>query len=256
MNPEKSKMEKGNLVKAFHSQFDQEIPPILQRTTCGIASLYTALSYLGRDLPSYPEFLKKYVEHGSYNIPVHTVNLPIGRGQVKVPIAYAKPGASLAEENTEVSNALSPFSNLPLNAPIERSFDPNQEPKRSFTIANGFDHRGIDSFLKEELGIDDISVEIRESDKLPDVLPENSVILASVIQSKLGYPARLTTFRSSIATHVVQIVQIGELNNSKVALFSDPAFLNTHDGLQVREVESFESSLAGKYTILTDSSQD
>lgn len=28
MNPEKSKMEKGNLVKAFHSQFDQEIPPI------------------------------------------------------------------------------------------------------------------------------------------------------------------------------------------------------------------------------------
>ncbi len=254
MNPEKPKMEKGNLMKSFHSQFDQEIPPILQRTTCGIASLYTALTYLGRDLPPYSEFLKKYVEHGSYNIPVHTVSLPIGRDQVKVPIAYVRPDASLAEENTEVSKALAPFSNLPLNTPIERSFDPTKEPKRSFTIANGFDHRGIDSFLKEELGIDDISVEIRESDELPDYLPENSVILASVVQSKLGYPARLTTFKSSIATHVVPIVQIGELNNSRVALFSDPAFLNTHDGLQVRELESLESSMAGKYTILTDSS--
>lgn len=254
MNPEKAKMEKGNLVKAFHSQFDQEVPPILQRTTCGIASLYIALSYLGRDLPSYPEFLKKYIEHGSYNIPVHTVNLPIGKGQVKVPIAYVSPDASPIEENAEVSKALAPFSNLPLTIPIERAFDPNKEPKRAFTIANGFDHRGVDSFLKEELGIGDITVEIRESDELPDSLPENSVILASVVQSKLGYPARLTTFKSSIATHVVPIVEIGDLNSSKVVLFSDPAFLNTHDGLQVRDMSSFESSMAGKYTILTDSS--
>ncbi len=254
MEKETSKMEKGDLVKSFHSQFDQEIPPILQRTTCGLASLYTALSYLGRELPPYPEFVKMYIEHGSYNIPVHTTKMPIAKTTVNVPVAYTDPNASLAEEYAEISKALSPFSNLSLNSPIERSFDPTKEPKRAFTIANGFDHRGIDSFLKEDLNINDISVEIRETNELPDSLPGNSVILASVVQSKLGYPARLTTFKSSIATHVIPIVQIGELNNSRVALFSDPAFLNTQDGLQVREVETLESSMAGKYTMLTDSS--
>jgi hypothetical protein len=58
MEKEALKMEKGNLVKSFRSQFDQEIPPILQRTTCGLASLYTALSYFGKELPPVSSICK------------------------------------------------------------------------------------------------------------------------------------------------------------------------------------------------------
>ncbi|MBU1120023.1 hypothetical protein KKA50_02420, partial [Patescibacteria group bacterium] len=71
-------------------------------------------------------------------------------------------------------------------------------------------------------------------------------------QDKLGYPARLTTFRSSIATHVIPIVGIGELNGSTAVLFEDSAFLDVQDGIQVRTLESMNAALAGKYTIITE----
>ncbi len=253
MDKEKTTVEKNDLLNTFHSQFDSNVPPLIQRTSCGIASLYMGLKYFGKEVGDYPNFLRKFIEHGSFNIPVYSMNMKIGGIETKVPISYFGNNTT-NDEQEHLNKVLAPFSNLKLENRITREINPNANPRRAFTIEHGFDHRGIDSFIREGLNIDDMDVTLIEGNQLPDNLSENSILLASVMQNKLGYPARLTTFKSAIATHVIPIVGIGTLNETNVALYADSAFLTPQDGLQVRTLDTLNDAFAGKYTIITEMS--
>ncbi|MBU1120017.1 hypothetical protein KKA50_02390, partial [Patescibacteria group bacterium] len=134
-------MEKRDILKSFQTQFDPTIPPILQRTSCGIASLYMGLSYLGKEVGKYPTFLQRYIHHGSYNVPTYSMSMNIAGIDTKVPISYFGNGAQ-TNEQAHINSVLAPFENLNMKNPITREVNEGVNPKRAFTIEHGFDHRG------------------------------------------------------------------------------------------------------------------
>lgn len=221
---------------AFQTQFSPDLPIILQRTTCGIASLYGGLKYLGYDLKPYPSFVAEYISSGTFDVPTHYLQGQIGKQWIDIPVDYypeEKPG------DLEKTNRLVDSLGNNTTQTIKREFNHDHEKQMAFTIAKGFDHRGVNPFL-QKISLP-LEAELVENSNLPDSLEPESFILASVRHNDLGYPASAKIPTEHISTHIVTILQIGRIGNTDVVLFMDPAFIDPGDSIQIRSLEMMRS---------------
>lgn len=236
-----------NPTETFQTQFDPRLPTMLKRTTCGIASLYSGLKYLGHEVGEFPDFAMKYINSNKFNVPTYTANLTHDQKDFKVPILYNP--QDTPETLDLASNIATKFNNGGITK-IERTHTPDEEMNLAFTISNGFDHRGVNPFLKQ-LNLP-LSAKLVETNELPQSLTEqdNSVILASVEHKYLGYPAHAQIPTEHITTHIITIYNISKIGNTTVATFSDPAFLDPRDAIQVRSVDFLKNCLI-KSTVIS-----
>lgn len=245
LNFEKEKTIMRNPSEAHQTQFDKNLPTILKRTSCGIASFYSGLKYLGYNNGSFPKFLTKYISTNRFNVPTYYTTSNIEGDTLKIPIIYTP--QEQKGDNNRVANLVSSLSNGE-NMKIEKLNNPNNQFNPAFTIAHGFDHRGIQPFLQTS-GLS-IKSELEENNNLPDSLEKDSVILASVRANKLGYPLYAKLLTEHISTHIITIYDIVEIGDTKAVLFSDPAFLNGQEGLQIRDLDTMKSCTE-KFSLLS-----
>jgi len=228
------------------TQFDKELPVMLQRTSCGIASLYTGLRYMGYRLPDYSIFARDYVSSARYSVPTYFARTQVRGTPLDIPIDYYP--SETTNDLDKANKIASSLGNGDIFHIWKKEGDSSIQPQMALSLSRGFDHRGVNPFL-HQLGLP-LKAEIIESSKLPDYLDPKSFILASIRQNELGYPISAKLPTQHISTHIVPILQIGEIGTTKLALFADPVFINPEDALQVRSVQSIEACME-KYTIIT-----
>lgn len=233
----------------FQTQFSEELPIELQRTACGIASLYAGLKVLGLDDPGFGSFVADYVDQTSFNVPYVTTESTIQGRNVTIPVNYFPAGITEEGLNnaSEVIVGLNGGKKTVTQNPGEEQFIPG------FTYALGFDHRGIKPFIdRHEL---DLDAELIETDDLQKIFEKvktgETIALLSVDHNKLGYPVADQIPRQSISTHVILIYGVEMVGETLVAQFLDPAYLTAHDGNQVRSLESLRGAYAGKGTVIS-----
>lgn len=232
--------------QSHQTQYVKELPIFLRRTSCGIASLYTALKYLGYENGEFVDFLVKYISFGKYNVPTYYTNTKVNGYTLNVPITYLpQEGEGDYGKYKQLFNSLDNTKLVELN----REYNPNNPFIPTYTAIHGFDHRGINPFLKDNNIL--LKAELFETNDLPDSLGNNSAILASVDMSQLGYPLYAKLPTEHISTHVITIFRIEKLGDTNVALFSDPAFLNsTEGGVQVRSLDTIRDCTS-HFTIIS-----
>lgn len=243
------KLEKGetmkNPIEAYQTQYDKRLPQILRRTSCGIASMYSALNYLNQDLGSFPQFANDYVSLNSLNIPTYKAKMNMDGKDISIPLAY-----KTTENNVDDNYARNLVTSLSNGEPLymEKEDNPNNEIIQTFSVDKGFDHRGIQPFLdKNNIPL---KAELTMDSNIPSHLEKGSVILASVDMKDFGYPLSAQLPQEHISTHIVTIYQITKLGDTDVALLSDPAFVNPEEGIQVRSIESLRSC-TNKFTTIS-----
>jgi hypothetical protein len=250
LNLEKGEITMTHPAEAHQTQFDRNLPTILKRTSCGIASFYSALKYLGYKNGSFTQFLTKYISSNSFNVPTYYASTNINGYEFKTPIIY-KP-VEKAEDQIEVAKLVNSLNNGD-NVKIEKhNSNPQNAFNPAFTLAYGFDHRGINPFLKNS-NIP-LKSELHENNNLPDSLERDSVILASVRANEIGYPLYAKLPTEHISTHIVTIYDIVEIGDTKAVLFSDPAFISSQEGLQVRSLDTMKSCTE-KFSLITQTKE-
>jgi hypothetical protein len=240
--------------KSFETQFKSDIPTELQRTTCGIASLTIALKHLFPENNIDPYgLLIAYIQQGQYNRETLGYLARIRGRAVRIPVAYR------LENETPTNyqeNAVKLLENLRSvnKSPLERIDNPRGQYQPSFTLANGFDHRGVKTFLKQY----PVSVETTENKPLDEIFTEikndKCVALISCNHENLGYPLHykiLNSTPSHIPTHVVCAINSTTLGSSDIITFTDPAYLNATDAIQTRTLHSLENAYNNISTIIT-----
>ena len=236
-----------NPIETFQTQFATELPTMLKRTSCGIASLYSGLRYLENDVGTFPDFVTKYVSSNRFNIPAYYAQTSLNGKPFEVPIFY---DPNDTPQNLDIASSLvSKFHNgEPVK--VERRHTPQSDVNLAFTLLHGFDHRGINAFLKEHNL--PFSAELIESNRLPTSLTDsdNSIILASVEHKHLGYPTYAQIPTEHISTHIITIYKIFQLGGTTVALFTDPAFIDPREALQIRSLEALKQCTA-KSSVIT-----
>lgn len=242
--------QEKNMLKPIEipqTQFDKELPTILQRTSCGIASLYTGLRYLGYNLEDFPLFARDFISIGQFTVPTYYIGTNIRGMETNIPVDYL-PKEDPNDELRIHSLVRSIGNGGVFQLYKKENTDKTIQPQMAFTISKGFDHRGVQPFL-ESLSLP-LKATIYETNELPDKLEEGSIILASLRQNELGYPIAAKLPTQHISTHIVPILQIGKIGETNVALFSDPAFIDPTDALQVRDTDSLRSCTE-KFTVIS-----
>lgn len=229
------------------TQFDKELPTILQRTSCGIASLYTGLRYLGHNLEDFPLFARDFISIGKFTVPTYYIGTNIRGLETNIPVDY------ITNEDSHDESRIHSLVRSIGNGGVfhlykKENTDQTVQPQMAFTISKGFDHRGVQPFLESHSL--PLKASIYETNQLPEKLDQGSIILASLRQKELGYPIAAKLPTQHISTHIVTILQIGEIGETNIALFSDPAFIDPTDALQIRSVESLRECTE-KFTIIS-----
>jgi hypothetical protein len=231
-------------------QFNGELPVCLRRTACGITSLYNAITVIEDGTnDDFKSFIKKFISYPRFNIPAYGVIFGDSFSDTTIPILYKVNSDNievLRREAYELVNLLN--EHRPYR--IERIDNPNFKPRMAFTLKYGFDHRGINGFLKENKY--NLKSELFESEKIPQFLEKNSCMLLSVDHKHLGYPVSKDVLSNPnhISTHVVCVTAINDIGNTKVATYIDPAFENGNQTIS-RSLSNLQEAYSGKYSLIS-----
>jgi hypothetical protein len=256
---------RATLEKAYDTQFNTELPIELQRTSCGIAALSSALKSL-RIIPfevPFPDFVASFISGANYTYPTIGKLWKYKGKELYIPVKFEK--SAVAPNLLMKAHEL--VASLSGKETSVKRIDNNQLPWiPTFTLETGFDHRGLNGFfalrgiaaqarLVESPDFEVFINEARQFDRSPKPSAgEKYRVLMSVDQKKLGYPM-MGLIGVHISTHIICVHDIAMVGDTPVALFTDPAVHDRNSAIMIRSLESLAFAYAGKFSIITNKTE-